>query len=66
MLLLIIGGGLAGLAALPHGGGARALASQPDTVANITDDSYFYGQSEPVYPSRTSARPPFLLRSSAD
>ncbi len=44
MLLLIIGGGLAGLAALHHGAAAASDA--------ITSDTYFYGQSPPVYPSR--------------
>ncbi|KAH8893338.1 beta-glucosidase [Thozetella sp. PMI_491] len=52
MLLVIIGAGLAGLAALPHGSGANAQATEaPSTGVNITSDTYFYGQSEPVYPS---------------
>lgn len=71
MLLLIIGGGLAGLAALHHGGGAAAAQNI------ITSDAEFYGQSPPVYPSRTysslsyltlpdPALHPVLSRSSTD
>ncbi len=51
MLLLIIGGGLAGLAALHRGGGAAAASAGADQNVTISD-SFFYGQSPPVYPSR--------------
>lgn len=44
VIVAIIGGGLAGLAALPSKGGGD---NEP-----ITDDVFFYGQSPPVYPSR--------------
>ncbi|KAM0510251.1 hypothetical protein ACHAPB_000599 [Verticillium nonalfalfae] len=48
VVLLIIGGGLAGLAALPRGNGGHG-ASDADGL--IKDDAYFYGQSPAVYPS---------------
>ncbi len=57
VILIIIGGGLAGLAALPKhrdseqsGGGSGGGGSS----GQITSDSYFYGQSPAVYPSRES------------
>jgi len=54
VILVIIGGGLAGLAALPkkdeRGGGGAADSATADA---ITSDVHFYGQSPPVYPSRT-------------
>jgi hypothetical protein len=56
MLLVIIGAGLAGLAALPRRGGVVSAeasgggGSQGPPV--VSTDSYFYGQSPPVYPSR--------------
>jgi len=31
---------------------ALALPNVVESQANITDDSFFYGQSPPVYPSR--------------
>lgn len=47
--------GLLGLIALPRRGHP---ASDPDAGGTqgdiITDDTFFYGQSEPVYPSRES------------
>ena len=46
MLLKIIGAGLAGLAALPHVNG------QTTNTSEITSDTFFYGDSPPVYPSR--------------
>ena len=56
VVLVIIGGGLAGLAALHHGSSSQAAPPpSPETVQNITSDSYFYGQSPPVYPSRMSS-----------
>jgi hypothetical protein len=55
MLLTIVGAGLAVLAALPHANG--------QTAGEITSDSYFYGDSPPVYPSRmpSSTLPPSCL-----
>ena len=50
MLLTIIGAGLAVLAALPHAHGQTTNTSAPS--GEITSDSYFYGDSPPVYPSR--------------
>lgn len=56
---LILLSGLAGLAALKHGNGGAAGSEgggsgggngQPAFV--VTSDTYFYGLSEPVYPSR--------------
>ncbi|KAH6697136.1 beta-glucosidase [Plectosphaerella plurivora] len=44
VLLLVIGGGLAGLAALPRG-------ESSDAERPIADDSFFYGLSPPTYPS---------------
>jgi beta-glucosidase len=53
--LVIIGGGLAGLAALPKRSGSWSGAGQDGDGGDvITDDAYFYGQSPPVYPSRES------------
>ncbi|KAL2758087.1 glycoside hydrolase family 3 protein [Sodiomyces alcalophilus JCM 7366] len=46
VILAIIGGGLAGLAALP----SRKKSGSGD-VEPITDDAFFYGLSPPVYPS---------------
>lgn len=55
MLLVVIGGGLAGLAALPRGASAcNSTDCAQGSPANITNDSYFYGQSPAVYPSRKS------------
>lgn len=56
VVLIIIGGGLAGLAALPkhHNGkqgGGGSGGGGGGGGGHITDDSYFYGQSEAVYPS---------------
>ncbi|KAL1873815.1 hypothetical protein VTK73DRAFT_730 [Phialemonium thermophilum] len=54
MLLVIIGGGLAGLAALPHGKAHEEVCQSspgPCSSQDITSDTYFYGQSPPVYPS---------------
>lgn len=48
VLLLLIGGGLAGLAALPREGDSS------DNERPIADDSFFYGLSPPTYPSRKS------------
>ncbi|CRK19664.1 hypothetical protein BN1708_012724 [Verticillium longisporum] len=48
VVLLIIGGGLAGLAALPRGNGGRG---DSDADGLIKDDAHFYGQSPAVYPS---------------
>ncbi|EEY14418.1 beta-glucosidase [Verticillium alfalfae VaMs.102] len=45
VVLLIIGGGLAGLAALPRGNGGRGGS---DADGLIKDDAYFYGQSPAV------------------
>jgi hypothetical protein len=50
VLLLIIGGGLAGLAALPRG-------ESSDAERAIVDDSFFYGLSPPTYPSRERSPP---------
>ncbi|KAM0333268.1 hypothetical protein ACHAQA_001929 [Verticillium albo-atrum] len=46
VLLLIIGGGLAGLAALPRGSDGNG-----DAQGAIESDAYFYGRSPAVYPS---------------
>ncbi|KAM0285672.1 hypothetical protein ACHAQH_001378 [Verticillium albo-atrum] len=46
VILLVIGGGLAGLAALPRGEGGGDSGH-----GSIKDDTYFYGQSPAVYPS---------------
>lgn len=55
-ILVIIGGGLAGLAALRNrsneAGGLGGAAGGGTNANAITDDVYFYGQSPPVYPSR--------------
>lgn len=56
-ILVIVGGGLAGLAALRNrsnqSNGLGAGSGGGGTSANaITNDVYFYGQSPPVYPSR--------------
>lgn len=63
-ILVIVGGGLAGLAALRNRNGSqngRSGGSATGGVGRnpnaITDDSYFYGQSPPVYPSREWSRP---------
>lgn len=55
--LLIIGGGLAGLAALPNrsassSGGAGSGNGAGDNPNAIKSDTYFYGQSPAVEPSR--------------
>lgn len=63
VVLVIIGGGLAGLAALPkhrnEGGGSGGSGGSggggSGGSGQITDDSYFYGQSPGVYPSRGSS-----------
>ncbi|KAL1840487.1 hypothetical protein VTJ49DRAFT_439 [Mycothermus thermophilus] len=57
-VLVVIGGGLAGLAALPKGNGTGSSAGQGDGDGDgelITDDGYFYGLSPPVYPSPNMA-----------
>lgn len=53
-MLLIVGGGLAGLAALPkhRDAGGRSSGGGGGGVSQITDDSHFYGESPGVYPSR--------------
>ncbi|KAK3995018.1 hypothetical protein QBC44DRAFT_366896 [Cladorrhinum sp. PSN332] len=52
VILIIIGGGLAGLAALPK---RNSKSAEPARDENgnliITDDVHFYGDSEPIYPS---------------
>ncbi|RYO99737.1 hypothetical protein DL764_006725 [Monosporascus ibericus] len=46
--------GLLGLLALPNrGGGDDGAAGEANAQDLITDDTYFYGQSEPIYPSPT-------------
>jgi beta-glucosidase len=45
--------GLLGLLALRHSDGQHGGGAAGGGTTNaITDDTYFYGQSEPVYPSR--------------
>jgi beta-glucosidase len=46
--------GLLGLLALRnrHGGSSTSNGAGGTGGDSITDDTYFYGQSEPVYPSR--------------
>lgn len=42
-----------------------SLALYQNTVAaqaNITEDSFFYGESPPVYPSRNDIKSPHLLK----
>ncbi|KAB5535125.1 beta-glucosidase [Coniochaeta sp. 2T2.1] len=55
VVLVIIGGGLAGLAALPKHNNKESSSGGKGggggTGDEIQDDSYFYGQSPPVYPS---------------
>lgn len=58
-ILVIVGGGLAGLAALRNRsgdrdgrGGGSATGGVGRNPNAITDDTYFYGLSPPVYPSR--------------
>lgn len=53
-ILVIIGGGLAGLAALRNrnGNGGSGNSQSGGTSNAITSDTHFYGQSPPVYPSR--------------
>lgn len=58
VILLIISAGLAGLAALPKKGNkdtAEAGGGAGNSGYSITSDEHFYGQSPPVYPSRTYA-----------
>ncbi|KAK0652300.1 glycosyl hydrolase family 3 N terminal domain-containing protein [Cercophora newfieldiana] len=50
VILVIISGGLAGLAALPKGGSGNGGVTET-IVDGITSDSHFYGQSPPVYPA---------------
>ena len=52
IILLIVGGGLSGLASLHKSGGKQAVNEGRDTDGVITDDIYFYGLSPPIYPSR--------------
>jgi beta-glucosidase len=57
VVLVIIGGGLAGLAALPgrsasSSGGAGSANGAGDNPGAIKSDTYFYGQSPAVQPSR--------------
>jgi beta-glucosidase len=40
---------------------ALLLSASVAAAANITDDSYFYGQSPPVYPSRIIWKAPIDL-----
>lgn len=56
-ILVIVGGGLAGLAALRNrnksgGSGDGGSTGGVGNPTAITDDAYFYGLSPPVYPSR--------------
>ena len=54
VVLVIIGGGLAGLAALPKKGKNGGAGGEPEGLGAdaVRSDDSFYGQSEPVYPSR--------------
>jgi len=55
VVLLIIGGGLAGLAALPKKNDRSGSDGSSGVVADgITSDAHFYGESPPVYPARKS------------
>ncbi|KAJ5626337.1 glycoside hydrolase family 3 protein [Penicillium lagena] len=49
MLFSIVGAGLTGLLALPRANGQSTTASA--VPGEITSDTYFYGESPPVYPS---------------
>lgn len=54
-ILVIIGGGLAGLAALRNrssDGSSGAGQGAPTSSSAISSDAHFFGQSPPVYPSR--------------
>lgn len=52
VILLIIGGGLAGLAALPRNSDGGKNEGSTGAVAGVfTSDTQFYGQSPPVYPA---------------
>lgn len=58
-IVVIIGGGLAGLAGLPKPNDKLSRSVGPgedgSSMQNaISSDSYFFGQSPPVYPSRES------------
>ncbi|KAI6383112.1 hypothetical protein MCOR25_000300 [Pyricularia grisea] len=50
VVFLVVGGGLAGLAALPKNSGSSPKGKLRAADV-ITEDTYFYGQSPPVYPS---------------
>lgn len=54
-ILVIVGGGLAGLAALRNRGGDGAGNGGTTSSNAITNDAVFYGQSPPFYPSRMSS-----------
>lgn len=62
-ILVVIGGGLAGLAALPNrsgsssgsGGSGNGAEDKPNAIQS---DTHFYGQSPAVEPSRKCLSPP--------
>lgn len=61
-VLLLIGGGLAGLAALHNRNRDGTLGTEPGSTTSsnvITSDAHFFGQSPAVYPSRKSSTPPW-------
>lgn len=54
-ILVIIGGGLAGLAALHNRNSDGSSTTEPGTTTSsnvISSDAHFFGQSPAVYPSR--------------
>lgn len=54
-ILVIIGGGLAGLAALHNRNSNESSTAGPGTTTSsnaISSDEHFFGQSPPIYPSR--------------
>lgn len=54
-ILVIIGGGLAGLAALHNRNSSASSTAGSGTTTNsnaISSDAHFFGQSPPIYPSR--------------
>lgn len=61
-ILVIIGGGLAGLAALRgrHGDSGSGSSRSGGTSNVITSDTHFYGLSPPVYPSRELPTPTYV------
>lgn len=66
-ILVIIGGGLAGLAALRNRSGDDGTSGTAPGATNssnaISSDAHFFGQSPAVYPSRGSSHSPLIAES---